>query len=326
MNGERASPFGPMLSHIYIPNSKPYTRIVYTPSKEASLFSIFLLLFSFLFFSSPQSSTCLPPNWTIFPLLLFFRLITPSILRLRWAISSGFQPPPLITLKFWIQYKISERDNSVFRAIDHRLLPKRLIFERERKRKERTLERVEGRDGHEGVELLHLVGERKGGKPFVRFIGKGVREKEETKWGDWRSKRRGEVLQDRGGGRKRGRGRARELKEGLREGQTEEERKKNRERGVYRLIDSRGFRPSLPSQILPLSPSFHAVGFPFRSFSLRCVRMFMRVQGTRVRGYANRMIDTLAGWLPSHLIFYSVRWIDFPRWRRGSGKGVAGAW
>lgn len=166
---------------------------------------------------------------------------------------------------------------------------------------------MEGRDGHEGVELLHLVGERKGGKPFVRFIGKGVREKEETKWGDWRSKRRGEVLQDRGGGRKRGRGRARELKEGLREGQTEEERKKNRERGVYRLIDSRGFRPSLPSQILPLSPSFHAVGFPFRSFSLRCVRMFMRVQGTRVRGYANRMIDTLAGWLPSHLIFYSVR-------------------
>lgn len=59
------------------------------------------------------------------------------------------------------------------------------------------------------------------------------------------------------------------------------------------------------SPSLSLSPL--AVGFPFRSSSLRCVRMFMRVQGTRVRGYANRMIDTLAGWLPSHLIFYSVR-------------------
>lgn len=32
---------------------------------------------------------------------------------------------------------------------------------------------------------------------------------------------------------------------------------------------------------------------------IRCVRMFMPVQETRVRGYANRMIDTLAGRLPS---------------------------
>lgn len=30
-----------------------------------------------------------------------------------------------------------------------------------------------------------------------------------------------------------------------------------------------------------------------------CARMFMRVQETRVRGYANRMIDTLAGCMPS---------------------------
>ena len=51
MNGERASPFGPMLSYIYIPNSKPYTRIVLPHRERYRCFRFLFSPFFFLFHS-----------------------------------------------------------------------------------------------------------------------------------------------------------------------------------------------------------------------------------------------------------------------------------
>lgn len=138
------------------------------------------------------------------------------------------------------------------------------------KKKERNP--AKGRDGHEGVELLHLVAE-KGGKrgPFVGLFGKGkLRSRERgNARGDWRSKRRGEVLWDREGAGNEAEG-GRESKEGLGEGQTGTEKEEERcdeekATGVYRLIDSRGFvPPSLPFPLsfplsLPSPLAFHFV-------------------------------------------------------------------
>lgn len=197
---------------------------------------------------------------------------------------------------------------------------------------------MKGRDGHGRVELLHLVGE-KGGKrePFVRDSGDeesieeeegtyGVRRRFEKAWkGVVRQRSRQET--------------ERESKEGLREGQTKKRQKesgatKKLDRGIGLLIPE-GSCFSLSRHSLMLSTfvfvSFlFPLHFPFVPPASECKRvsMFMRVQETRVRGYANRMIDTLAGRLPSRLIFYSVRWIDF-LWHGGEAKngrsGMAGA-
>lgn len=53
MNGERASPFGPMLSYIYIPNSKPYTRIVLPHRERYRCFRFLFSPFFSFFFSFP---------------------------------------------------------------------------------------------------------------------------------------------------------------------------------------------------------------------------------------------------------------------------------
>lgn len=105
MNGERASPFGPMLSHIYIyiPNSKPYTRIVLPHRKKHRCFRFFFSFFFFSLLSFPPPRVQ-PASHQIEQ---FCSCFSASLLRLFslctlddffWKLD--FNSPTLITLKY----------------------------------------------------------------------------------------------------------------------------------------------------------------------------------------------------------------------------------
>lgn len=132
-------------------------------------------------------------------------------------------------------------------------------------------------------------------------------------------KRRGEALEDRKGLAWEGaepKGKERKREVAL-------ERRGGRE-GIGLLIREGSCVPLSFSLTRPLSllpSSFHSLRLP-SAFQLQlsrpcsfshlsagpsvCARMFMRVQETRVRGYANRMIDTLAGCMPSLCLSLSL--------------------
>lgn len=161
------------------------------------MFSISFLSFLFFFFFFPSAglSTCLPPDRTIFALLLFSLLFFPSFILYD---SSKIPSQPLNHSHLEIlNYRIisRERIQKLSNPIDYAYSSKDCsTVKKKKERKKKTR-----RDGHEGVELYSTSLPRERGKargPFARLFGKGKRRSRErgNAWGDWRSKRRGEVL------------------------------------------------------------------------------------------------------------------------------------
>lgn len=199
MNGERALPFGPMLSYIYIPNSKPYTRIVLPHRERYRCFRFLFSPFFSFFFLSLRWPFNLPPtrsnNFRVAPVLL---VILPLVYSLSSTIPRKFHSQPLNHSHLEIlNYRIisRERIQKLSNPIDYAYSSKGCsTVKKKKERKKKTR-----RDGHEGVELYSTSLPRERGKargPFARLFGKGKRRSRErgNAWGDWRSKRRGEVL------------------------------------------------------------------------------------------------------------------------------------
>lgn len=160
MNGERASPFGPMLSYIYIPNSKPYTRIVLPHRERYRCFRFLFSPFFSFFFLSLRWPFNLPPtrsnNFRVAPVLLL--VIPPLVYSLRSTIPRKFHLNPLITpiWKFWIIELYLEREFRSFPIRSITLTLRKTVRLWKRKKKERKRRPWRCRT------LLHLVASRKG--------------------------------------------------------------------------------------------------------------------------------------------------------------------
>lgn len=184
-------------SLIYIYLTRNHTLVSCYPIGRGIVVFDFFSLLSFLFFFFPSAglSTCLPPDRTIFALLLFSLLFFPSFILYD---SSKIPSQPLNHSHLEIlNYRIisRERIQKLSNPIDYAYSSKDCsTVKKKKERKKKTR-----RDGHEGVELYSTSLPRERGKargPFARLFGKGKRRSRErgNAWGDWRSKRRGEVL------------------------------------------------------------------------------------------------------------------------------------
>ena len=184
-------------SLIYIYLTRNHTLVSCYPIGRGIVVFDFFSLLSFLFFFFPSAglSTCLPPDRTIFALLLFSLLFFPSFILYD---SSKIPSQPLNHSHLEIlNYRIisKERIQKLSNPIDYAYSSKDCsTVKKKKERKKKTR-----RDGHEGVELYSTSLPRERGKargPFARLFGKGKRRSRErgNAWGDWRSKRRGEVL------------------------------------------------------------------------------------------------------------------------------------
>lgn len=185
------------LLYIYIYLTRNHTLVSCYPIGRGIVVFDFFSLLSFLFFFFPSAglSTCLPPDRTIFALLLFSLLFFPSFILYD---SSKIPSQPLNHSHLEIlNYRIisRERIQKLSNPIDYAYSSKGCsTVKKKKERKKKTR-----RDGHEGVELYSTSLPRERGKargPFARLFGKGKRRSRErgNAWGDWRSKRRGEVL------------------------------------------------------------------------------------------------------------------------------------
>lgn len=180
MNGERASPFGPMLSYIYIPNSKPYTRIV-LPHRER--YRCFRFLFSpfFSFFFLSLLSTCLPPDRTIFALLLFSSLFFPSFILYD---SSKIPSQPLNHSHLEIlNYRIisRERIQKLSNPIDYAYSSKDCSTVKKKKERKKKPEETAMKVSNSTPPRCLEKGGKRGGHSLDSLEKvSGVREKEET--------------------------------------------------------------------------------------------------------------------------------------------------
>lgn len=240
-------------SLIYIYLTRNHTLVSCYPIGRGIVVFDFFSLLSFLFFFFPSAglSTCLPPDRTIFALLLFSLLFFPSFILYD---SSKIPSQPLNHSHLEIlNYRIISRKRiqKLSNPIDYAYSSKDCSTVK--KKKERKKETAMKVSNSTPPRCLEKGGKRGGHSLDSLEKVSGVREKEET---------HGEIgvrkgverccKTERGGGN--GAEGGRESKEGL-NGDGErggEVRRGKTNEGIYRLIDSRGFvPPSLPFPILP---------------------------------------------------------------------------
>lgn len=236
MNGERASPFGPMLSYIYIPNSKPYTRIV-LPHRER--YRCFRFLFSpfFSFFFSFPPLAFQPASHQIEQFSRCSCSPCYSSPRLFSTIPRKFHLNPLITpiWKFWIIELYLEREFRSFpiRSITLTLRKTVRLWKRKKKGRKKPEETAMKVSNSTPPRCLEKGGKRGGHSLDSLEKVSGVREKEETHGEIGVRKGVERCCKTERGGRKRGRGRARKQR-GV------ERRRRKRRRGATRK-NQRGY-------------------------------------------------------------------------------------
>lgn len=233
MNGERALPFGPMLSYIYIYLTRNHTLVSCYPIGRGIVVFDFFSLLSFLFFFFPSAglSTCLPPDRTIFALLLFSLLFFPSFILYD---SSKIPSQPLNHSHLEIlNYRIISRKRiqKLSNPIDYAYSSKDCSTVK--KKKERKKETAMKVSNSTPPRCLEKGGKRGGHSLDSLEKVSGVREKEETHGEIGVRKGVERCCKTERGGRKRGRGRARKQRGA-------ERRRRKRRRGATRK-NQRGY-------------------------------------------------------------------------------------
>lgn len=184
-------------SLIYIYLTRNHTLVsCYPIGRGIVVFDFFSLLSFFFFFSFPP---------------LAFQPASHQIEQFSRCSCSPCYSSPCLFSTFHDSSKIPSLNHSHLEILNYRISRERIqklsnpidyaysskdcsTVKKKKERKKKTR-----RDGHEGVELYSTSLPRERGKargPFARLFGKGKRRSRErgNAWGDWRSKRRGEVL------------------------------------------------------------------------------------------------------------------------------------